>query len=142
MKGKSGFSLMEMMTVLAIISILTAIATPNVLKWAATQQFNSAVREIQATIQSMRLAAVKENSEAVITFTNGANSYQTDQWKRGSDTRKVRTVDLPAGVSISPNFVLRFNSRGMATPGTITITGASGESLDITVSPTGSSRIG
>ena len=147
MKSKSGFTLIEMMVVIAIMAIITAIATPNVMQWVGTQRFNSAVRDIQSSIESMRLYAVKENSTTTISFTNGANSYVTTTRKRGlpstdPDAVKNTTHNLPHGVTVSPTMNLVFSSLGTApTFGTVTINGPSGLSLDIAVAITGSSRI-
>jgi type IV fimbrial biogenesis protein FimT len=144
MKKNAGFSLIELMTVIAILAILIAVSTPNVFRWLSTQRFNSAVRDVQASIENMRMFAVKENSQSIITFTDDANNYETDKWKRGVNTHDIEVHDLPAGVTVSSDFAdgeLVFSSRGMATPGIITINGPSGLSLQITVSMTGSSRI-
>ncbi|MEI6260656.1 MAG: prepilin-type N-terminal cleavage/methylation domain-containing protein [Deltaproteobacteria bacterium] len=152
MKRQAGFSLIELMTAIAIIAILAAIATPNVFTWVATQRFNSGVRDVQATVQSMRLFALKENSMATITFTNGANKYKTVKWKRGLGTSQTEFPPLPTGVTVSStaftNGVLGFNSRGMpigsngnATSGTITVTGQVGNPININVTLTGRAQI-
>ena len=140
------------MTVIGIIAILAAIATPNVFVWAANQRFNRGIREVQATVQNMRLFALKENAQATITFTNGASTYQTDKWKRGLGSgpaaHRIETWTLPTGVTVSSDFAggqLIFNSQGMATAaGTITVTRQSGTPLNIVinVSLTGRVQIG
>lgn len=149
MKRQSGFTLIELMTVIAIITILVAVFTPNIFRWVSTQRFNSAVRGIQASIMQMRLDALKENVPATITFNAGAGTYQTDEWKNGHDS--VETHTLPAGIivlSSITNAPLTFNARGMAingngqpTTGQITIKGPGGKLLNISVSITGNARI-
>ncbi len=146
MKRQAGFSLIELMTAIAIIAILAAIATPNVFTWVATQRFNSGVRDVQATVQNMRLFALKENSMATITFINSADKYKTVKWKRGLGTSQTEFPPLPTGVTVSSttftNGVLGFNSRGMAnTAGTITVTGQVGNPININVTLTGRAQI-
>ena len=151
MKRQAGFSLIELMTVIGIIAILAAIATPNVFVWAANSRFNRGVRDVQAAVQNMRLFALKENSLAKITFTSGASStYQTDKWKRGlgAAAHQIETRSLPPGVTVSyansAGGELIFNSRGMATapPQTIRVTGQDGKFRDIIVNLTGRTQIG
>jgi len=142
MKTKSGFTLNEMMIVIAIMAIITAIVTPNVMQWVGTQRFNSAVRDIQGSIESMRLYAVKENSPTTISFTDGANSYVTTVRRRGVAVVRSIPHTLPHGITVSPTMNLEFSNLGTApTFGTVTINGPQGLSLDIAVAITGSSRI-
>ena len=146
MKTKSGFTLVELMVVVSIIAIITMIATPNVIRWVGTARFNSAVRDVQASIESMRLYAAKENSAATISFAAGASTYDTDKWKRGMGSgaaaHDTDTHNLPSGITVGTTLNLVFNSRGTATSfGTVTINGKSGLSLDIVVNITGGSRI-
>lgn len=145
MRDNQGFTLIEMMVVIGIAAIISAIAIPNVYSWVSTQRFNSAVRDIQATIESTRLAAVKENSEAVVSFTSGANSYRSQVLKRGfsaADQPAPKTHRLPPGITVSPTADIEFSSRGTAnTPNTITVNGPKGLSLNVVVNITGSSII-
>jgi prepilin-type N-terminal cleavage/methylation domain-containing protein len=152
MKKNAGFTLMELMTVIAILAILIAFNTPNVFRWVSTQRFNSAVRDIQASIEDIRRFAIKENAQSVVTFTDGANNYETDKWKRGINDHDIRVHNLPSGVTISldeDELELVFNSRGMVTDPAgnpiidraITINGPNNLSLDIVLTMTGSSRI-
>jgi len=142
MKPKSGFTLIELMVVTAIISIIMMIAVPNVIQWVSTQRFNSGVRDIQATIESMRLYAAKENSTATISFTAGANSYVTTKRKRGIGDVNTTTHKLPGGITVSSTMNLVFSNLGTATTfDTVIINGGGGACLRIAVSITGSSQI-
>jgi len=152
MKRQAGFSLIELMTVIAIMAILAAIAIPNVFTWVATQRFNSGARDVQATVQNMRLFALKNNVWATVTFPSSpSNTYLIDKWNTGA----TETQTLPSGVTVSSTFTdgkLRFNSRGMpidslgaATFGTITVTGQIGnsvKSINIIVNLTGRVQFG
>ncbi len=149
MKRQAGFTLIELMTVIAIITILVAAFTPNIFRWVSNQRFNSAVRDIQASIMQMRLDALKENVPATITFTAGTGTYQTDEWKNGHDSIETHTLppDITVVSSIT-NAPLTFNARGMAingngepTTGLITIKGPGKKLLNISVSITGNARI-
>jgi len=151
MKNKKGFTIMELMVVIAIIGVITAIATPSVIRWFSNQKFNSAVRDVQSSIEGMRQYAAKENSAAVISFTSGDDKYETLRWQRGigtgSNAYTFKTHNLPKGVTIGTTLDVEFSSRGTAqfsfgtSTGTVTINGATGLSNSIQVSLTGSSRI-
>lgn len=145
MKGRSGFTLMEMMVVIAIIGILSGVSIPPVIHWMQNAKFNSAVRDVQSSIEDMRLYAVKENAQAVIQFTDGTSSFRTDKWNRGSNIHRIQDNQLLPGVRVFSNFTddkIIFNSRGMPNAaGTITVESSSGQTLRINVSLTGSNRI-
>ena len=145
MKGRSGFTLMEMMVVIAVIGILSGISIPPVINWMQNAKFNSAVRDVQSSIEDIRLYAVKENAQAVIKFTDGTNIFRTDKWNRGINTHQIQDHQLLPGVRVFSDFTddqLIFNSRGMPNAaGTITVKSSIGQTLRINVSLTGNNRI-
>ncbi len=154
MKKNAGFTLMELMVVIAIIGIISAIATPNVISWLSTQKLNSAAREIQSTIQDIRVQSIKNRTRIWLELDNAGNDYfLIQEWKNGSThtTRK----NLPAGVEITNVSFngdhLGFNPRGfpitddsgwtrLNQTGYIDL--SNGEtSLQLVISTSGSSRI-
>jgi prepilin-type N-terminal cleavage/methylation domain-containing protein len=75
MRNKAGFSLIELMIVIGIIAILSAIVTPNLIGWYRHQGLRSAVVELQSNLQLTKLAAVKQNHNCSINFDTVAGSY-------------------------------------------------------------------
>jgi general secretion pathway protein G len=66
--GKSGFTLVEIMIVVAIIGLLAAIAIPNFIKARATSQANACInnlRQIDGAINEWALENGKSNGVAV-----------------------------------------------------------------------------
>ncbi|MFP4039661.1 MAG: GspH/FimT family pseudopilin [Desulfosudaceae bacterium] len=57
----SGFTLMELLIVIAIIAIVSAFAVPNVIRWRNNSQVNAAARDMYAAFQAARSEAVKQN---------------------------------------------------------------------------------
>ncbi len=140
----AGFTLMELMVIIAIIGILTAVATPNVISWRNNAQLNGAVREVKAAIENVRMAAIKSNLDASLTF-DGTRTFTTQTQELVGGTPNTKTVNhqLAPNVTVADNAggTLTFNSRGMtANMMMITVT-RGGSSRTITVAITGSSRV-
>jgi prepilin-type N-terminal cleavage/methylation domain-containing protein len=57
-----GFTLVEVLKVIAIIGLLTAIAAPGISAWVETFKFKSTIREITITMQLARMNAIASSS--------------------------------------------------------------------------------
>ncbi|MFH2044212.1 MAG: GspH/FimT family pseudopilin [Pseudomonadota bacterium] len=75
MQKKAGFSLVELMIVLAIIAILSAIITPNIINWLRGQGLKTAISELQGNLQLAKLGAIRQNQSCAVTFNTGSGSY-------------------------------------------------------------------
>ena len=152
MGKKSGFTLYELLIVIAIIAVLSAIAIPNFIKWLPKYRLGSAARSLLSAMQYSRLMAVKENVNILVNFDPGNNIYRIfadydNDNDQDADEPTIRRGMMPAGVSITgTNFagdLLKFNSRGLAagTGGTISIANNLNDLSKIRINRTGNSRI-
>ena len=154
MKNNSGLTLMELMTVIGIIGILSAIAIPNMISWRTNHQLNGTAREVLSTINGARLTAIKNNATVTVTFVAGARKVTTSFTNRATGADRTTSTSLRPGIEIgSTTFAsdaFRFNSRGLpvtiADPaafasGSVTLTNAKGDSLIVRMASTGATRI-
>jgi prepilin-type N-terminal cleavage/methylation domain-containing protein len=73
MRKDSGYSFVEIMTVIAILSILAGIAIPSYISWRANGQLNRAALDVYSNLQKAKSEALKRNTLCAVTFT--ANDY-------------------------------------------------------------------
>jgi type IV fimbrial biogenesis protein FimT len=73
----SGFTLAELMVVIAIIAILSAFVTPNLIGWLPNYRLRSAARDIYSNFQKAKLTAIKHHCNCTITFNQlaGGSNY-------------------------------------------------------------------
>ncbi len=65
-RNKDGFTLLEMMIVLGIASILTAIAVPNFIGWLPNYRLRAAADDLTFALQLARMRAARENAIATV----------------------------------------------------------------------------
>jgi type IV fimbrial biogenesis protein FimT len=68
MSKQSGFTIIELAVVIAIIGIVSAIAVPNMIGWASRSRVNGAARDIVSMVQKARIEAVRNNEQVYVTF--------------------------------------------------------------------------
>jgi type IV fimbrial biogenesis protein FimT len=111
---QSGFTLVELMVVIAVLAILATIAIPGFQGIVAQNRATSAANELQATLQFARSAAIAQSRQVTVRPTAGGD------WGGGW---VVETVESPVvvlrespalrpSVSLDGVAVLRFSSTG------------------------------
>ena len=99
----SGFTLLEMMVVVAIITVSVGLALPNLMAWLPNYRLKNAARDMISFMQQAKMEAIKTNTSLTIFFDDsetpgfyyleldGLNGYT------GGD-RRINFSDYKSGV--------------------------------------------
>jgi len=130
MRGKSGFTLVEMMVVIAVLGILTAIAIPTYITWLPRLRVSSAARQLFTDLQYARMRAISENNDYKVEFDTGNNLY-----KVYDDAVLVKTINIgDQHTGIAFGYTSTTNWNGDAISDSVTFTGTP---PSVTFKPTG-----
>ena len=77
-QNQKGLTLIELMTVLAIIASLSLVAMPNLFSWLPDHRLKRAARELHSNMQLAKLTAVKTNTCCTIVFNQDAGGRRYD----------------------------------------------------------------
>jgi len=155
-----GFSLIELMVVIAIIGIVSATAFPSFMQWIQDSKTRTATEVLQNSIRLAQAEAVKNGAQVSFFLTNAAPLVNAATAGNGLNWG-IRTVNAPTliqsgmlapqggnlALSTAPNTpVLTFNSIGRlvgsVVPVTYTFTNAGGSrSLAVQVTSSGGVRM-
>jgi type IV pilus assembly protein PilA len=127
--SETGFTLLELMIVVAIIGIAGLIALPNYLVWQSTSQLRQAVTEVQNQLLLARMAALSRNSPVTVAISiiNGTVLTTTTNAATGAQVMGSISVPLPHVVDLkvgpsaawtsAATATVSFNSMGMRSGG-------------------------
>jgi len=146
----SGFTLVEMMVVVAVMAVMAAIAIPSFMSLLPGMRLNGAARQVMGDLMDARMEAVKQNNRFRVFF----NSPETNQYEilddddNGNDKDDGETIitkniqDNYSDVTFSSTNNPIFYPRGTAASlPTITLQNTDGGCKEVTVSITGRVKI-
>jgi prepilin-type N-terminal cleavage/methylation domain-containing protein len=132
MRKNSGFSLMEVMIIIAIIGLIATFAIPNMLGSRSRARLQGAVGNLTGDLQAAKMMAIKESAFVVVELLDPdsddiANSYRVfvdndmDWIPDGKEfNRQLPTgvwIDLAAAGHLDNH--TRFNDRGLPDTGNL-----------------------
>lgn len=170
MRRNAGFSIYELMVVIAIIAVLSAIVVPNMIGWRNRAKLGDGARDLYSAFQLAKARAAKENADVTLSFAptgatgrdytlfidDGAGTADTSPNDGVPDgagngivdgTETVFLTDrIPPGVSIASttfgNDSVTFSGSGLPDGiGSVDIVNSSGEKRSLFLSLAGRVRV-
>jgi type IV fimbrial biogenesis protein FimT len=119
MQKRSGFTLIQLTIVIALLAILTAVGVPNFLSWLPKYRLKSAARDLYSNLQLAKMSAIKANKKCRVNYYKNPDRYTVDLLNK-----TIRLSDYKSGITFyGPNNqtfavpAITFNSRGSSNSG-------------------------
>ena len=139
MDDREGFSLIEMVIVIAILGIVATFAVPAFQNYVRNRNLKTAAQEIASEFFVTRERSLSENNTYQIVFDSGTNQYSVQQPPGTNITTKKIAASASAqdgiviDTSIANALIFTFQPRGTISSGTINLKNSINSRAAITV---------
>jgi prepilin-type N-terminal cleavage/methylation domain-containing protein len=115
---RNGFTLVELVMVMAIVAILAGIATPFLLKAIPNMRLRSTARDIYSAMMQAKVEAIRRGENVTLLFNSPGDSYimfldngagaggANDQTPNGTEPVIIHLTALPNRVTYDPGLVV------------------------------------
>ena len=93
-----GFQLIQMLVVLAVLTLVSAVTLPPLLQWTSALRLRLAAAEFVGALRQARLEAIRSSQRVGIKFRPHEHGRVTYSLHRDGDGDGVRTADIASGV--------------------------------------------
>ena len=146
---KSGFTLIEMMVVVVVLSVLASLVVPNLVRAQEGQQKRDFEASLYRLASYAREKAIQEHK--TISLSMSDRSFVVNDVTDGGDENELRTLAMPEGVdtgsfaaegedSTSGDWKLRFYSDGSSDGGGVELNN-DGRIRSLEIKPNGSMKL-
>ena len=147
--NKKGYTLIELIVVIAIIGLMVSISIPRFSDSLLSDTLKSSVRKITGIIQALRNDAIRDHKVYHLCFDLESNQYWIDTLPEKDDkkTYPIKKHLLPKGVYIldilfpdeekgmTGEVIIRFNQKGYVQPALIHIASEDHREFTLVISP-------
>jgi prepilin-type N-terminal cleavage/methylation domain-containing protein len=147
-RAERGFTLTELIVVLALLTVLSAISIPPFVQWISNAKYRASARNIMSILRETKSKAITSNLEHRVEFESNNRRYRVQRGNRSSNSNDWGTVIydwtiFPSGVNMNANVAtIHLNPNGTASGGTIAIQNAISKTMfEVRIASTGRIRI-
>lgn len=143
-RNQAGFTLVELMIVVVILTISAALTVPDFMRWLVQSQLRQATSEIATHLTMARMAAMNRNRSVDVTVQTSGGAVHISAVSASSGSVVINDQTFPAGVTsvVGSPVTVSFSSMGLRTTAgtgvqTIGVCDRYNRQYSVTIAPTG-----